>query len=94
MAKSWYGIDKRTRDFLLQTSILRCLFPALCTEVTGIEDGEIILHHLEHNNVFLFRDDIRPSCYRYHRLFAEMLLTVLRQTYPIIESDLHLRASR
>jgi len=94
MEEVFQNLPKRTRDFLLQTSVLRCLYPALCTVVTGIEDGEVILQNLEHNNVFLFRDDIRPHCYRYHRLFAEMLLTVLRQTQPTIESGLHLRASR
>jgi len=94
MEEVFQNLPKRTRDFLLQTSILRCLYPALCTEITGIEDGETILHDLEHNNMFLFRDDIRPSCYRYHGLFAEMLLSVLRQTQPTIESELHLRASR
>lgn len=94
MEEVFQNLPKRTRDFLLQTSILRCLFPALCKAVSGMEDAEEILHDLERTNLFIFRNDVYPSSYRYHRLFAEMLLTVLRQTQPSIESALHLRASQ
>lgn len=94
MEEVFQNLPKRTRDFLLQTSILRCLFPALCTAVTGVENAEAILSDLERSNLFIVRDDLHHSCYRYHRLFAEMLLTVLRQTQPSIESGLHLRASQ
>ncbi len=77
------------RAFLLQTSILDRLSAPLCAAVTGRNDSDAVLHHLEHANLFLERLDAVGEWYRYHRLFADFLHSRLQQEMPERVHDLH-----
>jgi LuxR family maltose regulon positive regulatory protein len=77
------------RQFLTQTALLDRLTAPLCGALTGRDDSQVILEHLERANLFLLPLDNRRQWYRYHRLFAE----VLRLTLPVEEQQrLHRRA--
>ena len=81
------------RNFLLQTAILDRLSSPLCNAVTGQEDGRGMLEALERGNLFVIPLDDQRQWYRYHHLFAEVLLAHLREAQPDRVSMLHLRAS-
>ena len=77
------------RDFLCQTAILDRLAAPLCDAVTGRDDSEVMLRHLEQANLFLLPLDEQRKWYRYHRLFADFLRNHLRQHMPDLVRDLH-----
>jgi len=97
------------QTFLLQTSILDRLTGSLCdavrfginempssskgTTVTGQENGQAMLEGLERANLFIIPLDDERRWYRYHHLFADLLLQRLRQTQPEQVSSLHQKAS-
>ena len=64
-------------DFLRQTAVLDRLCAPLCTALTGREDSQAMLEHLEAANLFLSPLDNRREWWRYHVLFAEMLRLAL-----------------
>jgi LuxR family maltose regulon positive regulatory protein len=78
--------------FLLQTAILDRLTGPLCDALTGATDGHAMLETLERANLFVVPLDVERRWYRYHHLFADLLLQRLRQTQPDWELDLHFRA--
>lgn len=79
-----------TRDFLRQTVVLDRLTAPLCDAVTGRNDSQAMLEHLDTANLFLIALDHRREWYRYHRLFAE----TLRPTLPADKAaQLHQRAA-
>lgn len=80
------------RSFLLQTSVLTRLTGPLCDAVTRRVDGEAMLQHLYTSNAFVIPLDERHEWYRYHHLFAEMLLSQLRRIQPGLVPALHARA--
>ncbi|GER90456.1 LuxR family transcriptional regulator [Dictyobacter vulcani] len=61
------------QDFLLRTSILTRLSPALCEAVTGRVDSADLLETIEQANLFLEALDCSDGWYRYHGLFAEAM---------------------
>jgi LuxR family transcriptional regulator, maltose regulon positive regulatory protein len=65
------------RDFMRQTSILERLSAPLCAAVTGRDDAQAMLEHLETANLFLVPLDNHREWYRYHALFAEVLRLTL-----------------
>jgi LuxR family maltose regulon positive regulatory protein len=65
------------RSFLRQTSILDRLSGPLCNVLTGRDDSQQVLEHLEGANLFLVCLDNRREWYRYHVLFAEVLRLAL-----------------
>jgi LuxR family transcriptional regulator, maltose regulon positive regulatory protein len=79
--------------FLLETSILDRLTARLCDEVTGRDDGQMMLERLEHANLFTIPLDDERLWYRYHHLFADMLRHRLRQSQPERVAELHRRAT-
>jgi LuxR family maltose regulon positive regulatory protein len=81
------------RNFLLQTAILDRLSSPLCNAVTGQEDGRGMLEALERGNLFVIPLDDQRQWYRYHHLFAEVLLAHLQEAQPDRVPMLHLRAS-
>jgi LuxR family transcriptional regulator, maltose regulon positive regulatory protein len=81
------------RSFLLQTSILDQLYGPLCDAVTGQADGGTHLQALERGNFFVVPLDNQRRWYRYHHLFADVLLTHLSAEQPGQIADLHRRAS-
>jgi LuxR family maltose regulon positive regulatory protein len=81
------------QTFLLQTSILEELTPALCRAVTGREDADRTLDTVYRRNLFVVKLDTVEATYRYHALFAEFLERELRRRLPEQLADLHLRAA-
>jgi LuxR family transcriptional regulator, maltose regulon positive regulatory protein len=81
-------------DFLLQTSILGRLCPALCNAVTGGDDGRQILSVLDQSGLFVIPLDEERNWYRYHPLFGEFLQRRLLDAQPGRDAELHLSASR
>ena len=84
---------ERIRNFLLQTSILDRLSGPLCDAVTGQEDGRGMLGALERGNFFVVALDDKRRWYRYHHLFAEVLVAHLMAEQPDLVATLHRRAS-
>ncbi len=66
-------LPEADREFLLETSILDVLTPALCRAVTGRNDSGRVLEDLERRGVFTTRVDPGGTEYQYHHLFAETL---------------------
>ncbi len=97
--------EPKVRDFLLRTSILPELTPALCRAVTGRDDARQVLEELHRRNLFLVAldhgartDDGRSAspyhpAYRYHALFAEFLRQQLARRMPELPAVLHRRAA-
>jgi LuxR family maltose regulon positive regulatory protein len=81
------------RRFLLQTSILDRLTESLCAAVTERRDSGAVLEHLERANLFIVPLDNERRWYRYHRLFADLLLRQLALTRATEMAALHQRAS-
>jgi len=81
------------RSFLLQTSILSRMTGPLCDAVTGQDDGKATLEALDRRNLFLVPLDDHRRWYRYHHLFADVLLARLIDEQPDLVPSLHRRAS-
>jgi LuxR family maltose regulon positive regulatory protein len=63
-----------TQGFLLSTSVLERLSVSLCDALTERDDSAQMLRALEQANLFLFPLDESRQWYRYHHLFADLLL--------------------
>ncbi len=83
----------RVQEFLLKTAILKHLNGSLCDALTGQNDGDAMLAHLWEENLFVARLE-QQGWYRYHDLFAEMLLSQLQARYPEDLPRLHQRAAQ
>ena len=75
--------EDAVRHFLRQTSILDRLSAPLCDELTGRDDSQTTLEHLDRANLFLLPLDNRREWFRYHGLFAEVLRLSLSQSEQI-----------
>jgi LuxR family transcriptional regulator, maltose regulon positive regulatory protein len=82
------------RDFLVQTSILDRLSGPLCDAVTTQHGGKAMLESLDRANLFVVPLDDSRRWYRYHHLFADVLLTHLLDEHPDRVAALHRRASQ
>lgn len=82
------------REFLLKTSVLDRLCPALCNAVTGTSRSRQMLNSIEESGLFLLRLDEDRHWYRYHHLFAEFLQRRLVEENSAEPRELQLRASR
>jgi LuxR family maltose regulon positive regulatory protein len=82
------------RTFLLQTAILDRLTGPLCDALTGRNDGDKMLVHLEAANLFVIPLDEERCWYRYHHLFSDLLRNQLTRSHPEWIPELHRRASR
>jgi LuxR family transcriptional regulator, maltose regulon positive regulatory protein len=80
-------------SFLLETSILDRLSPAICRSVSGRADAAKMLEDIAHANVFLVRLDDRRRSYRYHHLFAEYLQTEFGRVAPVAKIAAHRKAA-
>jgi LuxR family maltose regulon positive regulatory protein len=81
------------RKFLLRTSILARLSGPSSDAVTGESGGKAMLEQLDRGNLFVVPLDDRREWYRYHHLFADVLLARLMDEQSDIVPDLHRRAS-
>ena len=79
--------------FLLKTAVLKHLTGSLCDAITGQTGGEEMLSRLWHENLFIVRLE-EQGWYRYHDLFAEMLLSELQVRFPNDVPQLHQRAAQ
>ena len=84
----------RVRHFLLQTAILERLSGSLCDAVTNQTDGQKMLETLERGNLFIIPLDNKRQWYRYHHLFADVLLAHARMDGPERVPSLHRQASK
>jgi LuxR family maltose regulon positive regulatory protein len=84
---------EQLEDFMLRSSILDQMTGPLCDAVTGQTDSQSILEKMERNNLFLVPLDNERRWYRYHHLFAELLLRHLHQTDGDVVPELHKRAA-
>ena len=91
---------KNIQTFMLQTAILDRLTGSLCDALTGQDNGQQTLEYLEQANLFIIPLDNERRWYRYHHLFAELLLQRLHQSAAASTEDkrgdvaeLHTRAS-
>lgn len=82
------------RSFLLHTAILDRLSGPLCDALTGHNDGERVLAHLEAANLFVVPLDEERRWYRYHHLFSDLLRNQLTRLQPELVPELHRRASQ
>ena len=82
------------REFLLKTSILERLTPALCDAVSGRSDSRVLLMKLEQANLFLMAMDDERRWYRYHHLFRDLLRSSLDSLQPGEALVLHQLASQ
>jgi len=82
------------QQFLLSTSVLPLLTPALCDVVTQDTRSSQLLDELYRNNLFLVALDESGQQYRYHHLFADMLQHRARQTMGAALPTLHRRAAQ
>lgn len=85
--------NAQTRDFLLQTSVLRHLNVPLCQALVPGVDCEAMLERLDAANVFLTPIEGEQRSYRYHSLFADFLRATLEREKPGAARDLHRAAS-
>lgn len=81
------------QQFLLRTSVLRQLEPALCSALVPDADSEHILHELETADVMLTPVGAAGDGYRYHSLFADFLKSELAREFPNELTHLHSAAS-
>jgi len=79
--------------FLLASSILRQMDPALCDSVLGIDDSRELLDRIEKRNLFVTRVEGQETWYKYHHLFQEFLQTRLRQQDTQEHTRLHMQAA-
>ena len=85
--------SKEMQNFLLYTSILKSFCASLCQSVTGRKDSAELLAELEKKNLFLVALDEKNTWYRYHPLFADLLLHHLRRLEPEMIDHLHDKAA-
>jgi LuxR family transcriptional regulator, maltose regulon positive regulatory protein len=88
-------LPERLRDFLLETSILDELTPAVCDAVTQRDDSGRILEELDRRNLFLTRHRHgSEATWRTHELFAAFLREELTSARaPSAVAELHRRAA-
>lgn len=76
--------------FLTQTSILDRFNADICRALTGREDAQLVIEHLEQSNLFIVPLDNVRTWYRYHHLFSDYLRTLLSRAE---QTDLYKKAS-
>ena len=79
-----------TREFLEATCVLGRLTGPLCDALTGGSRGAMMLAALSDANVFLRQLDERGEWFRYHRLFADLVMTTVPEER---RTELHRRAA-
>jgi LuxR family transcriptional regulator, maltose regulon positive regulatory protein len=85
--------DEPVRRLLLRTSILDRVNGELAGLLTGESGGERVLQDLEAANAFVVAVDPGRSWFRYHHLFADLLLLQLRRAEPDQVAGLHRAAA-
>ncbi|HEY6758138.1 MAG TPA: LuxR C-terminal-related transcriptional regulator [Baekduia sp.] len=87
-------LPPQQRRFLLQTSILEVLDADVCSEILKVPALQDMLHELERGALPVARVDPLTPVLRCHPLLRDALRAELRRREPLLERELHLRASR
>ncbi len=87
------GQPADVQDFLLKTSVLADLTPALCKHLTGRDDAGELLELIARQELFVVPLGDDGHQYRYHHLFAEMLEAELEARHPGERDELHRMAA-
>ena len=82
------------QHFLLESSTLRQMTPALCDKLLDISNSGELLRYLEDINLFVSRTESDRAWYRYHHLFQEFLQSKLEKENPTRFVQLHLLAAK
>jgi LuxR family maltose regulon positive regulatory protein len=77
------------RQFLTRTAVLGRFCASLCDAVTGSASAAEIIGIIERDNLFVVPLDDHRQWYRFHHLFAHVLLSQLARTEPAIVPALH-----
>ncbi|GLU39227.1 LuxR C-terminal-related transcriptional regulator [Pseudomonas sp. NBRC 100443] len=83
------ALPAHLRDFLLRSSVLDELSPALCNAVCSVSDSLERLHELERLQLFLVPVDEQRNLYRYHSLFLDFLRHQLQRRHASELPSLH-----
>ena len=83
------GQPADVQEFLLSTSVLGELTPALCRRITGRDDAGELLARIAREGLFVVPVGDEADRYRYHNLFAEMLAAELERRRPGTPAELH-----
>ena len=85
--------DTQLRTFLRETSVLERLSGPLCNAVTGRQGSQALLEQAERAGLFLIPLDEVRGWWRYHHLFAGLLLARLQERQPGRVTQLHRNAA-
>ncbi len=89
------ALPDATRSFLLRTAVLERFTPALCDALLETHTSASTLQELASSgNLFVADFEGDDGWFRYHRLFADLLVAELRRTAPGDEFDLRRKAAR
>ncbi|WP_301107127.1 LuxR C-terminal-related transcriptional regulator [Sporosarcina sp.] len=74
-------LSSSEQDFLVRTSILKQLEPAICDAITNRTDSHNMLLEFEKKGLFIFRLHSDEPVFRYHHLFEDALKIELHHRY-------------
>jgi len=77
------NLPETTQKFLIQTSLLHELEPAICDQLTKQTNSLELLESLEAKGLFIIRLQSKKPVFRYHHLFAEALQLELHKQYSV-----------
>jgi len=86
------GLPAETRTFLLETGIVDQVCAPLCQAITGNPQSQELLVELERSNLFLQSLDDDRTWFRYHPIFADVLVQELHRQRDDVDV-LHVRAA-
>lgn len=75
------SLSPSVQDFLVRTSILKQLEPAICDALTNRTDSYSVLLELERKGLFIVRLHSSEPVFRYHHLFEDALRIEMRLRY-------------
>ncbi|UTV30240.1 HTH-type transcriptional regulator MalT [Photobacterium atrarenae] len=87
-------LDRETRQFLLQCSVLDMFNAELVSELTGRTDALAMLESLNRYGLFLNPLEGENNWYRFHNLFAEFLRHQRYSQIPQQRAELHSLAAK
>jgi LuxR family maltose regulon positive regulatory protein len=86
-------LDKETRHFLMQCSVLDHFNDNLVTALTKRDDALSMIESLNRFGLFIYPLEGENNWFRFHNLFAEFLSHERKARIPQQEHDLHLAAA-
>ncbi|QDQ02167.1 hypothetical protein FOH38_17645 [Lysinibacillus fusiformis] len=76
-------LPPKTQDFLIRTSVLNVLDPAVCNSLTQRTDSLELLEDLEEKGLFIVRLQSTRPVFRYHHLFVEALQGEFKRRFSL-----------